>query len=412
MTTRTALLLSALSVALGLSAQTDTPCGAPSIPVHPSSCTFQEFTTAGATYQNDAANGGTPNCAFPGSPDVWFTLTVPESGAVAITTEPGTVTDGGMAIYRGPCDALQFIECDDDAAVGMMPVIDRSDFIPGETIYVRLWRGANNGTGTFSICAVESHSDCGAAIPVCHSFHVDGSPYGPGSVGDELANFCDISEFQSEWFRFYFVVGGSFGFKIFPDEVNGIYPDYDWLLFQASDTFFCATHTPNTPPAACNGSSSTGTLGETGLDATGVSNSVPAGPGNPFCPILDVNVGDLFYLFINNFSTTSTGFQMDVSGTAILDCGLPTAIVGQARTIGQGRVAPCPAAGEAWFTTGRKDLSRVEMIDAMGRTVQRIPTMGSTRTRIPLTAIPVGVYTVVAQAENGVVLEIARLVVE
>lgn len=412
MTIRTALVLSALSVALGLAAQTDTPCGAPSIPVHPATCVFQEFTTVGAAYQNDAANGGTPNCAFPGSPDVWFTLTVPPSGAIAITTEAGSITDGGMAVYRGPCDALQFIECDDDAAVGMMPVVDRSDFIPGETLYVRLWRGANLGTGTFSICAVESHSDCRVAIPVCHSFHVDGSPYGPGSVGDELANFCDISEFQSQWFRFYFVVGGTFGFKIFPDEVNGIYPDYDWLLFQADDTAFCATHTPDTPPAACNGSSSTGTLGETGLDVTGVSNSVPAGPGNPFCPILEVNVGDLYYLFINNFSTTSTGFQMDVSGTAILDCGLPTGIADQRQVIGHGSVAPCPATEETWFTSERKELSRVELIDAMGRTVQRTPTMGSSRTRIPVVAIPAGVYTVVAKAENGIVLDITRLVVE
>lgn len=412
MRTRPLLLVILTAAVRTAGAQTDTPCSAPLIPVHQDTCTFQEFTTVGAAYQNDAANGGTPNCAFPASPDVWFSLVVPVSGSVAITTEEGSITDGGMAVYRGPCDALQFIECDDDAAAGMMPVIDRSDLIPGETLYVRLWRAANNGTGTFSICAVESHSDCSEAIPVCHSFHVDGSPYGPGSVVDELAAYCDISEFQSEWFRFYFITAGSFGFKIYPDAVNGMYPDYDWLLFQAADTAFCTAHTPDTPPIACNGSSSTGPEGETGLDASGVSNSVPAGPGNPFCPVLEVNAGDLYFLFINNFTTTSTGFQMDLSGSAILDCGLPLGDLGPMASTRDAMVFPSPAAEEAWFQSARGDITRVDLVDALGRIVRSIPQTGPMPVRIPLYGIAPGTYWVSGSARNSIATDVVRLVVE
>ena len=120
----------------------------------------------GANYQNDTANGGTPKCASPGAPDVWFAFVVPPSGVVSITTTEGTITDGGMAVYAGPCYNPVFIECDDDDANGMMPVIDRTDFIPGDTIYIRFWKGWSSGTGTFNLCIIESHSDCRAATPV------------------------------------------------------------------------------------------------------------------------------------------------------------------------------------------------------------------------------------------------------
>lgn len=395
-----------------VNAQSDTPCGAPLLPVYPSSCSFQVFTTAGAAYQNDPANGGTAPCAFPGSPDVWFSVVVPPSGSIAITTEEGTITDGGMAVYRGPCTAPVLIECDDDAAVGMMPVVDRSDYIPGETLYIRLWKGANIGTGTFSICAVESHSDCREAIPVCHSFHMDGNPYGPGSVVDVAANFCDIPEYQSEWFRFYFIVGGTFGFKIFPDQVNGVYPDYDWLLYPAIDTSFCGSHTPNTLPYACNGSSSTGTLGETGLDLSGVSNSVPSGPGNPFCQLMTVNAGALYYLFVNNFSTSSTGFQMDISGTAILDCGIPMGLPNGSLRTSLPLVRPCPANGSAWYTAGSPGIVQARLIDMRGREVRMWAVTGRKVNYLSLDGVVPGVYMVKGCASDGQVREVARLVVE
>lgn len=131
--------------------QSDTPCGAPILIVNGDSCVLILATTVGASYQNNPANGGTPACASPGAPDVWYAFIVPSSGAVAVTTTSGTITDGGLEVYTGPCTNLQFIECDDDDAYDMMPVIDRTDYTPGDTIYVRFWKGWGAGTGTFNI---------------------------------------------------------------------------------------------------------------------------------------------------------------------------------------------------------------------------------------------------------------------
>src|SRR5689334_1706612 len=65
------LCAGALLVAHGY-AQSDAPCDAPFLPVHLSQCEFMLGTTVGVTYASDAANGGVPPCAFPGSPDVWY----------------------------------------------------------------------------------------------------------------------------------------------------------------------------------------------------------------------------------------------------------------------------------------------------------------------------------------------------
>ena len=67
--------------------QSDSPCQAPILNVNGDTCVFISSTTAGALYQNDTANGGTPPCAFPGSPDVWYAVIVPASGAIAFTSD-------------------------------------------------------------------------------------------------------------------------------------------------------------------------------------------------------------------------------------------------------------------------------------------------------------------------------------
>ncbi|HRH65060.1 MAG TPA: T9SS type A sorting domain-containing protein [Bacteroidia bacterium] len=332
--------------------QSDSPCQAPILTVNSDTCIFISGTTAGAQYQTDPANGGIPSCAFPGSPDVWYAVIVPASGAIAFTTEEGTITDGGLAVYSGPCTQPQLIECDDDAAAGMMPVVDRSDFNPGDTLFVRFWKAAGNGTGTFSLCAIESHSDCPVAQGVCETTRVNGNAYGPGSNQDAFAYYCDISEFQSHWFRFRFLTNGTFVFTLFPDSIGpGIYPDYDWLLYHSTGSGFCNTFTSQTSPDMCNGSSSTGPSGETGLDPSGTSTSVSAGPGNPFCPVLNVNAGDEYFLLVNNFTTSSSGFILNLGGSAVLDCNIEPTAVNENKTESSQHVYPVPAKEKVCFLT-------------------------------------------------------------
>jgi len=96
-----------------------------------------------------------PGCALFTENDIWFYVDVP-SGITLIEfdTQTGSITDAGMAIYRGTPGSLTLIECDDDDALdGLMPYIYRDDLTPGERIYIRVWEYGGGTTGTFNIFA-------------------------------------------------------------------------------------------------------------------------------------------------------------------------------------------------------------------------------------------------------------------
>ncbi|MCX6272979.1 MAG: T9SS type A sorting domain-containing protein [Bacteroidetes bacterium] len=318
------LLSILLTLYIGLAfAQSDTPCNSPFLMVNPVTCGFSLGSTFGLNYQFDTANGGVPTCGFAGSPDGWYRVVVPASGAIAITAEAASITDASLSVYHGPCNNLQLIECDDDDGVDMMPVVDRSDYTPGDTLYVRIWNSGGTIGGTFNICAVESHSDCRSATFICGEQHLSSNAYGAGSNLDAFGANCIPYEYQSYWLWFVIKTAGFLKFAIYPDTLaTGIYPDYDWMMWQDTLGFsFCSSFTNSLPALVCNATSSMGLSGETGLDATGTSYNVPPGPGNPFCPLLMVLPGERYFLFINNFTTSSTGFRISFAGsTSTLDC--------------------------------------------------------------------------------------------
>lgn len=114
------------------------------------SCTFSTYSNAGATA---SAGIPAPGCSLYSGGDVWFSVVVPANGSIRIDTSTGTVTDGGMAVYRGNCGALTLVECDDDdSANGLMPFINLTGQTPGTTLYVRFWEFGNDNNGTFEIC--------------------------------------------------------------------------------------------------------------------------------------------------------------------------------------------------------------------------------------------------------------------
>jgi gliding motility-associated-like protein len=134
-----------------------------------STCTYQTFTNAAAT-----ASPGVPapGCSSYLGGDVWFQVTVPAGGALIFDTQTGVVTDGGMAIYRGDCNNLVLISCDDDTSPnGLMPYLSASGLIPGELIWVRFWEYGNNNNGTFGICVTTpppppANDECAASVPL------------------------------------------------------------------------------------------------------------------------------------------------------------------------------------------------------------------------------------------------------
>lgn len=169
----------------------DLPCGAFNLPT-PATCSPNIYNTEFAT--NTTPPGVTvnaPSCGTPVNNDVWFTVTVPPTGAFTVNTFTGTLTDMAMAWYRlsaggsvcnppGFSGTMTLIACNDDqfAPTNLMPRINSQTvtpaitpaLVPGEVIYIRVWPKGATLNGTFSICATENvpppNDEACGAIPL------------------------------------------------------------------------------------------------------------------------------------------------------------------------------------------------------------------------------------------------------
>ncbi|WP_431137293.1 T9SS sorting signal type C domain-containing protein [Psychroserpens mesophilus] len=112
-------------------------------------CSLVTYTNADATA---SAGAPAPGCANYQGGDVWFTYEVNFTGEFTVTTEPGVMTDSGMAVYSGTCGSLTQLACDDNFGTGLMSSITVTGRTPGEIVYIRLWEYGNNNNGTFDIC--------------------------------------------------------------------------------------------------------------------------------------------------------------------------------------------------------------------------------------------------------------------
>ena len=193
------------------------PCTATPLAVN-ASCTFTPTTNASAT---GSVGVPAPGCASYSGGDVWYTVTVPAAGNITVETNPGVMTDGGMAIYSGICGALTLIECDDDDGNGLMPLITLNGQTPGATLFVRVWEYGNNNNGAFEICAhippppppPPANDDCSGAL----SATVNASSCTAttaGTIGGATASVqntasCGGTENDDVWFSFVAPPSGS-----------------------------------------------------------------------------------------------------------------------------------------------------------------------------------------------------------
>ena len=127
----------------------DDPAGAIQLTVNDAGG-YRTYSNVGAT---NTTTESTPTCAAYNGGDVWFYVDVPAGvNILEFDTQTGTITDGGMSIYRGTPGSLTEVECDDDDALdGLMPYIYREDAVAAERIYIRVWEYGGNTFGTFNI---------------------------------------------------------------------------------------------------------------------------------------------------------------------------------------------------------------------------------------------------------------------
>jgi hypothetical protein len=320
-------------------------------------CSIYSFTTGPSTLTNDNCGGAIAltsgvtinddnSCATDEAPMVaatcwstgtvnslWYSVTVPAAGTLGVLTTGGTLTNTQIAVYSGPCSStMTQVGCNDNApgpgCTGGTTVNSQVNLtgLSAGTYYIRV-DGRSAGTGTYNIMASTTGSvgtavpvpgqDCLTPTPVCANPMPVGNPgySGTGNICDFSATGnCTSGELNSVWLQITINVTGSLNFTILPNDYAGCdnETDYDFLLWKISGggtTTTCSGITSNsaTALAACNYSY----LGVTGVSPSGTAPS-------PYCatydasfePSVAVTAGDIYYLVVQNYSSSTSGFTI------------------------------------------------------------------------------------------------------
>ncbi|PKF73643.1 T9SS type B sorting domain-containing protein [Chryseobacterium sp. PMSZPI] len=162
-----------------------------------------------------------------------------------------------------------------------------------------------------------SQQDCATALSVCGNSSITYSPTGYGNV-KELVNSgscLDVTgEHNSIWYKITIATGGTLTFDLVPNNPNA---DYDWAIFGPNVN--CGNLGS---PIRCNAATVIGVGAATGLNMTSTITSAAGGSTTPYCQYLDVLPGQTYYLFIDNWvsstSSTTAPFSLTWGGTATL----------------------------------------------------------------------------------------------
>lgn len=122
------------------------PCSATPLTAN-AGCVYTAGTNIGS---NNSTGGGipAPTCAAYSGVDVWYSVVVPPSGGINITTA-GSM-DGALALYTGTCTTMSQVACNDDFN-GLMPYISSPSLTVGSTVWI-CYYGFAGQTGNFNIC--------------------------------------------------------------------------------------------------------------------------------------------------------------------------------------------------------------------------------------------------------------------
>lgn len=305
--TRSLLLLIALAAFHLSFAQSDKPCtsGSPIAPVLTvgTTCSYTNGTTAGANAQTNNANGGSPSCGLMG-PDVWYQFVAPASGAVVISTQAGTITDGTMSLYSGSCANFTEIACNDNGAG--MPQITASSLTPGQTYFVRFWEWGG-GTGTFNICitsttgATTTNTNCAQPTPICSGTPINftantgGTPASTVNPGNDYG--CLFTSPNPSWYYLQIATGGHLVVDINAGS------DVDFAIWGPYTSLATATGACNSYPTPSDCSYS--------IAATEQVN------------ITGVTAGQVYVLLVTNYANTVQNITVNnAGGTATTNCAI------------------------------------------------------------------------------------------
>lgn len=281
-----------------------------------------------AGFTNDFTNEPLDNtCGSNTDDDGWFTFTA-ISEVTMIKLVSTASSDMGIAVYL---DCERERTCTDRTALGGTEELSLTTNI-GQQYWVQIY-DVRAGPGSFFICLAappkEPISDCSNAEVICTSGAIAFNPTGAGE--DDFAKEnnhqgCLLSkENQSAWYYFEIVSTAPpnllLNFSLIPDNS----PDYDFAIFGPNVDCEALGYPIRCSYADrdCDFCPATGL----GMETKDASENAQ---GDGFVTSLAVQPGEGFFLLIDNFSATATGFVLEWGGTAApylnckaeLPCGL------------------------------------------------------------------------------------------
>ena len=216
-----------------------------------------------------------------------------------------------------------------------MASLSMTGLTPGATLYVRVWEYGNNVSGTFNLCFSEPpvsdvNQDCNTANQLCSDASLSGASNGVGSVTDlnGTNQDCLSTEHQSNWYFMVVTTAGLLQFSIVPS--NGS-DDYDFAVWRYPGGVG-QTCPPSATPTRCSFAAGAGLGGSynTGL-GSGATDASEDVFGDNWVQGINCAVGDIVVMLIDNFSSTTSPFTLDFTGTVGLSCtpvSLPVTLLG------------------------------------------------------------------------------------
>ncbi len=316
----------------------DNPCNAVALPVG-AACTYTQYTNAGATA---SAGVPAPGCGNYSGGDVWFSAVVPASGTLIFDSNTGVMTDGGMAIYTGPCGALTLAGCDDDgSANGLMPSISQTGLTPGTTVFIRFWEFGNNNNGTFSICAKAgvpctaqgANSSCALADPFCTGVSTDYcNTTNVPSLGGAGIYGCLLSTPNPAFYYVNIATSGNIIFNISQQTAGGVGIDVDFVIWGpfASQAAMCAGITAGNIVSCSYSTAAIETA------------TIPGAVAGQWYMVLITNFSN--QTGVINFNQTNTGQPGAGATNCNILTAIPSACAGGTYTISGNVIVPAPPA--------------------------------------------------------------------
>ncbi|AZA46948.1 gliding motility-associated C-terminal domain-containing protein [Chryseobacterium carnipullorum] len=162
-----------------------------------------------------------------------------------------------------------------------------------------------------------AQADCATALAVCGNSNITYSPTGYGDIRELVNSGSCIDatgEHNSIWYKITIATGGTLTFDLVPNNPDA---DYDWAIFGPNVT--CGSLGS---PVRCNAATVIGVGPSTGLNMTSTITNALGGSLTPYCKYMDVLPGQTYYLFIDNWvsstSSTTAPFSLTWGGTATL----------------------------------------------------------------------------------------------